>query len=94
MTGTVLNPLAGQDGQPAVLNEAIGNSFAMDQSGGVYIVSTQALYRYQSVGGTPTVTWRTTYDNTNTVKPGQKTPRITSYNVCYTKLLRSSPTSR
>jgi hypothetical protein len=74
MTGTVPNPLAGQDGQPAVLNEAIGNSFAMDQSGGVYIVSTQALYRYQSVGGTPTVTWRTTYDNTNMVKPGQKTP--------------------
>ncbi len=74
MTGTVPNPLAGQDGQPAVLDEAIGNSFAMDESGGVYIVSTQALYRYQSVGGMPTVTWRTTYDNTNTVKPGQKTP--------------------
>lgn len=74
LTGTVPNPLAGQSGQPAVLNESIGNSFAMDSSGGVYIVSTQAMYRFQSVGGAPTATWRVVYDNTNTVKPGQKTP--------------------
>lgn len=72
LTGTVPNPLAGQSGQPAVLSEAIGNSFAMDESGGVYIVSTQAMYRFASVAGAPTVTWRTTYSNTNTVKPGQK----------------------
>ena len=44
----------------------------MDESGGVYIVSTQAMYRFQSVNGLPTVTWRTGYDNTNTVKFGQK----------------------
>ena len=74
LTGVVANPIAGQGTPPApaTLAEGIGNSFAMDESGGVYIVSTQAMYRFQSVNGLPTVTWRTGYDNTNTVKFGQK----------------------
>ena len=72
LVGVVPNPLAGQPDQPAALTEGIGNSFAMDERGGVYIVSTQAMYRFESVNGAPTATWRTTYDNTNTVKPGQK----------------------
>ncbi len=52
--------------------EPVGNSFAVDDDGGVYIVSDSALYRYDaSADGTPTVTWRQAYDNDGTVKPGQ-----------------------
>ena len=51
--------------------ETIANSFAMDESGGVFIVSTHALYRFDVRGGKPSVTWRTTYDRGSRVKPGQ-----------------------
>jgi len=77
LTGVVDNPIAGQGSPPAPakLYEGIGNSFAMDESGGVYIVSTQAMYRFTSVGGMPTETWKTPpYGNTNLVKSGQKSP--------------------
>jgi hypothetical protein len=54
------------------LAEPIGNSFAVDRSGGVYIVSNSALYRFDAAAdGTPTVTWRRTYPNIGIVKPGQ-----------------------
>jgi hypothetical protein len=53
-------------------NEAIGNSFAVDETGGVYIVSDGALYRFDAAAdGTPTVTWRATYANIGIAKPGQ-----------------------
>lgn len=52
--------------------EPVGNSFAVDDDGGVYIVSDDALYRYDAASdGTPTVTWRQEYDNDGRVKPGQ-----------------------
>ncbi|MCW2760319.1 MAG: hypothetical protein JWR85_520 [Marmoricola sp.] len=51
--------------------ETIANSFAMDESGGVFIVSTHALYRYDVRGGRPVVTWRKTYDRGTRVKDGQ-----------------------
>jgi hypothetical protein len=51
--------------------ETIANSFAMDESGGVFIVSTHALYRFDAKLGKPTVTWRQPYDNGSRVKPGQ-----------------------
>ncbi len=51
--------------------ETIANSFAMDESGGVFIVSTHALYRFDAVEGRPHVTWRRTYDRGSTTKPGQ-----------------------
>ena len=52
--------------------EAIGNSFAVDETGGVYIVSDGALYRFVAgPGGAPHVSWRSTYANTGVVKPGQ-----------------------
>jgi hypothetical protein len=64
--------------------EPIGNSFAVDETGGVYIVSDAALYRFQAnPDGSPGVTWRTTYENDGTLKPGQTergsgtTPTIT-----------------
>jgi hypothetical protein len=51
--------------------ETIANSFAMDESGGVFIVSTHALYRFDVKGGVPSVTWRQPYDNGSRIKPGQ-----------------------
>ncbi|RNL78736.1 hypothetical protein [Nocardioides marmorisolisilvae] len=51
--------------------ETIANSFAMDESGGVFIVSTAALYRFDVKNGQPSVTWRQPYDNGSRVKPGQ-----------------------
>jgi hypothetical protein len=51
--------------------ETIANSFAMDESGGVFIVSTHALYRYDVRNGAPAVTWRKAYDRGTRVKDGQ-----------------------
>lgn len=52
--------------------EIIANSLAVDDSGGVYIVSDHALYRFDSgPEGAPTETWRTEYDRGSRLKPGQ-----------------------
>jgi len=51
--------------------ETIANSFAMDESGGVFIVSTHALYRFDVRRGRPDVTWRQVYDRGSRIKPGQ-----------------------
>ncbi|MCX6395460.1 MAG: hypothetical protein NTV23_03130 [Propionibacteriales bacterium] len=51
--------------------ETIANSFAMDESGGVFIVSTHALYRFDVASGRPVVTWRKAYDRGSRIKPGQ-----------------------
>jgi hypothetical protein len=66
------------------MGEKIGNSFAVDETGGVYVVTDAALYRFVAgADGTPTVTWRTAYENDGTSKPGQTeigsgtTPTIT-----------------
>ena len=57
------------------MREANGNSFAVDDDGGVYIVSTKALYRFEAAAdGTPTVVWREEYANDGTQKPGQASP--------------------
>jgi hypothetical protein len=53
------------------LGEPIGNSFAIDETGGVYIVSDAALYRFDAGPDGPVTTWRETYDNIGVVKPGQ-----------------------
>ena len=52
--------------------EPIGNSFAIGETGGVYIVSDAALYRFVAgPDGTPEARWRQTYENIGVVKPGQ-----------------------
>lgn len=52
--------------------EPIGNSFASDETGGVYIVSDSALYRFTAGrDGAPIVSWRSSYRNDGTSKPGQ-----------------------
>lgn len=58
----------------ALDGEIIGNSFAIDSSGGVYVVSDHALYRFDAGDdGAPTVTWRQTYARGDEQKPGQVT---------------------
>jgi hypothetical protein len=53
-------------------HEPIGNSHAVDETGGVYIVTDGALYRFDAdAAGAPKVTWRQPYANTGEVKPGQ-----------------------
>ncbi len=56
------------------LGETITNSFAVDETGGIYVVTTAALYRLDLVRGTPQVTWREEYPNVGTAKPGQTSP--------------------
>jgi hypothetical protein len=54
------------------LAEKIGNSFSVDATGGVFIVSDRALYRFDpAADGSPHVPWRETYANIGIVKPGQ-----------------------
>ena len=53
------------------LGEGITNSFAVDDSGGVYIVTDRALYRFDARKGDLVETWRVGYDNVGVVKPGQ-----------------------
>ncbi len=63
--------LAQKDGAVTV-SEGIFNSFAVDETGGVYVVSDHALYRLDAdVNGTPSVTWREAYDRGTGRKPGQ-----------------------
>ena len=57
------------------LDETITNSFAVDETGGIYIVTTKALYRLDlDDAGVPAVTWREEYPNTGATKPGQTSP--------------------
>jgi hypothetical protein len=51
--------------------EEVTNSVATDETGGMYVVSTHALYRLDADGsGTPGVTWREVYDRGTRTKPG------------------------
>ncbi|MFS2291182.1 MAG: hypothetical protein FWJ90_00580 [Actinomadura sp.] len=52
--------------------EGIGNSMAVDETGGVFVVSDHALYRFDADSvGAPTVSWRKPYDAGVRKKPGQ-----------------------
>ncbi|MEK6277249.1 MAG: hypothetical protein AABM29_04465 [Actinomycetota bacterium] len=52
--------------------EPIGNSFAVDRTGGVFMVTDRAMYRFDvGSGGEPKVSWRKGYANTGQIKPGQ-----------------------
>jgi hypothetical protein len=56
----------------ALPGEGISNSFAVDETGGVFIVSDHALYRFDAgPAGEPEVTWRREYPNAGVRKPGQ-----------------------
>ena len=65
-------PRSGDEPQAVELDEGIENSFAVDETGGVYVVSDRALYRFEVGGdGAPRVSWREEYPNTGEQKPGQ-----------------------
>jgi hypothetical protein len=52
--------------------ERITNSFAVDEEGGVYIVTDGGMYRFEAaVDNKPRVIWKQTYANTGVQKPGQ-----------------------
>jgi hypothetical protein len=53
-------------------DETISNSFAVDEDGGVYVVSERALYRFEAGSeDRPAVRWRARYDRGERQKPGQ-----------------------
>ena len=52
--------------------EGISNSFAVDETGGVFLVSDKALYRFDANSkGAPQIRWRVVYPNSGIHKPGQ-----------------------
>ena len=68
--GTV-NPASGAV-RVRPLGEEIANSFAVDDSGAVYVVTKTALYRFDATSdGAPRTTWRVVYRNSGIAKPGQ-----------------------
>ena len=67
-----LDPDSGRVRSTRLAGELIVNSFATDETGGVFIVSDHALYRFDSGRrGGPVVTWRERYDRGSAEKPGQ-----------------------
>ncbi|MFB7259501.1 hypothetical protein [Streptomyces nojiriensis] len=70
----VLDPATGAVSTHVLHGETIANSIAVDESGGVFVVSDHALYRFDfdaRAGGRPVVTWRAAYDRGSRHKPGQ-----------------------
>ena len=65
-----IDPVTGQVTARS-LGEGITNSFAVDDTGGVFIVSDRALYRFDARKGDLAETWRFPYDNNGVAKPGQ-----------------------
>ena len=67
-----VEPASGEIHSRKLRGEGITNSFAVDEEGGVYVVSDQALYRFHArpKGGVKTV-WRREYPNIGRQKPGQ-----------------------
>jgi hypothetical protein len=53
------------------LAEPITNSFAVDETGGVFIVTDEALYRFEAKGSKVRTVWRRGYSNIGIKKPGQ-----------------------
>jgi hypothetical protein len=53
-------------------DEIIDNSFSTDETGGVFIATDHAMYRFDAgSGGAPAVSWRQPYDRGSRQKPGQ-----------------------
>ena len=67
-----LDPRSGRVLGTRRTGEAIGNSFAVDDSGGVFVVTDRAQYRFDAGRrGRPRISWRWRYDNVGIKKPGQ-----------------------
>ncbi|MEN6601567.1 MAG: hypothetical protein ABFD86_04065 [Bryobacteraceae bacterium] len=69
--GTV-DPTARTIATLSLTGEQIRNSTATDETGGVFVASDHALYRFDAdAQGKPTITWREVYDRGYRVKAGQ-----------------------
>jgi hypothetical protein len=54
------------------LGEKIANSFAVEDTSAVYVVTDKAMYRLEAgATGLPAVVWREAYENSGVQKPGQ-----------------------
>src|SRR5438128_9181292 len=70
LVGTV-DPASDAAQSMRLAGEAIGNSFAADETGGVFIVSAHAMYRFHAGAmREPVVTWREAYDRGARPQPG------------------------
>ena len=71
VVGTI-DPRTGEQHSVRLDGELVANSFAVDETGGVFLVTDRAMYRFDAdrESGAPTVTWRRTYDRGSRVKPG------------------------
>jgi hypothetical protein len=59
-------------GSIPLTGERIVNGTAADEDGGVYVVTTRAMYRFDAdAQGKPVITWQEAYDAGTHVKPGQ-----------------------
>lgn len=71
IVGTV-DPTTGTVAAISLTGEQIRNSMAADETGGVFIASDHALYRFDvDAQGKPAITWREAYDRGNRTKAGQ-----------------------
>jgi hypothetical protein len=67
-----LNPATGAVHVVRLPGEEITNSFSVDETGGAFIVTNYALYRFDAdASGAPVITWRQVYDRGSEQKPGQ-----------------------
>jgi hypothetical protein len=66
-----INPTTGAVHAMAT-GEVIDNSFSTDETGGVFIATDHAMYRFDAdASDAPVVTWRQAYDRGTRQKPGQ-----------------------
>ena len=71
LVGTI-DPKDGSVRTMRLAGEGISNSFAVDETGGVYLVSDEALYRFDADSkGAPRISWRVAYPDAGIHKPGQ-----------------------
>jgi hypothetical protein len=71
VVGTI-DPATGKVRSVQLTDGDVENSFAVDETGGVYVVTNRALYRFDpGPSGEPKVTWREVYPNSGIQKPGQ-----------------------
>jgi hypothetical protein len=67
-----VDPTNGSAHVRRLAGERVTDSFAVDESGGVYVVSNRALYRFGAGrGGAVQTQWRRRYPNIGSQKPGQ-----------------------
>ncbi|WP_206051092.1 hypothetical protein [Nocardioides speluncae] len=68
-----VDPDSGTARTTTLPGEGIVNSLSTDDTGGVYVVSDHALYRFDADGpsGAPAISWRQPYDRGSRQKPGQ-----------------------